>query len=126
MATHPRHEEPAMTIERIDPGTRMSEVVAYGSLVFLAGHVSELEGASVAEQTADILAQLDADLAKAGSDKSQLLSVQVWLTDIGTWAEMNTAWDAWVDKASLPARATVEAKLADPRYKVEIAGVAAR
>jgi enamine deaminase RidA (YjgF/YER057c/UK114 family) len=115
-----------MTIERIDPGVRMSEAVAYGSLVFLAGHVSELDAATVAEQTADILAQLDVDLAKAGSDKSKLLSVQIWLTDIGSWAEMNTAWDAWVDPANLPARATVEARLADPRYKVEIAGVAAR
>jgi enamine deaminase RidA (YjgF/YER057c/UK114 family) len=115
-----------MTIERIDPGARLSEGVAFGNLVFLAGHVSELADATVAEQTADILAHIDATLAKAGTDKSKLLSVQIWLTDIATWAEMNTAWDAWVDTANLPARATVEAKLAAPRYKVEIAGVAAR
>jgi enamine deaminase RidA (YjgF/YER057c/UK114 family) len=122
----PVTQEHAMTIERIDPGARLSEGVAFGNLVFLAGHVSELADASVAEQTADILAQIDATLAKAGTDKSRLLSVQVWLTDIATWTEMNTAWDAWVDKANLPARATVESKLAAPRYKVEIAGVAAR
>jgi enamine deaminase RidA (YjgF/YER057c/UK114 family) len=115
-----------MTIERIEPGARLSEAVTFGSLVFLAGHVSELAEASVAEQTADVLAQIDATLAKAGTDRSRLLSVQIWLADIATWAEMNGAWDAWVDKANLPARATVEAKLADPRYKVEIAGVAAR
>lgn len=115
-----------MTIERIDPGARLSGAVAHGSLVFLAGHVSELAEGSVAEQTADILAQIDATLAKAGTDKSRLLSVQIWLADIATWGEMNGAWDAWVDTANLPARATVEAKLAAPRYKVEIAGVAAR
>jgi enamine deaminase RidA (YjgF/YER057c/UK114 family) len=115
-----------MTIERIDPGARLSEAVGFGNLVFLAGHVSELAEGTVAEQTADILVQLDATLAKAGTSRSRLLSVQIWLADIATWAEMNTAWDAWVDKANLPARATVEAKLADPRYKVEIAGVAAR
>ncbi len=115
-----------MTIDRIDPGVRMAEGVAFGNLVFLAGHVSELEGATVAEQTADILTQIDATLAKAGTDRSKLLSVQIWLTDIATWAEMNTAWDAWVDAANLPARATVEARLAAPRYKVEIAGIAAR
>jgi enamine deaminase RidA (YjgF/YER057c/UK114 family) len=115
-----------MTIERIDPGARLSEVVAFGNLVFLAGHVSEQADASVAEQAADIFAQIDAHLAAAGTDKSKLLSVQVWLTDIATWGELNAAWDAWVDKDNLPARATVEAKLADPRYKVEIAGIAAR
>lgn len=115
-----------MTIERIDPGARLSEVVVFGNLVFLAGHVSEQADASVAEQTADILAQIDAHLAAAGTSKSRLLSVQVWLTDIATWGELNAAWDAWVDKDNLPARATVEAKLADPRYKVEIAGIAAR
>jgi enamine deaminase RidA (YjgF/YER057c/UK114 family) len=115
-----------MTIERIDPGLRLAEAVAYGGLVFLAGHVSDLDGAGVAEQTADILTQIDATLAKAGTDRTRLLSVQIWLADIGTWAEMNTAWDQWVDKANMPARATVEARLADPRYLVEIAGVAAR
>ncbi|MEI7745299.1 MAG: RidA family protein [Chloroflexota bacterium] len=115
-----------MTIERIDPGVRMSEAVGYGNLVFLAGHVSELEGASVAEQTRDVLDQIDAHLAAAGTDKSKLLTVQIWLTDIGTWAEMNTAWDAWVDRANPPARATVEAKLAHPQYRIEISAVAAR
>jgi len=115
-----------MTIERIDPGLRMSEAVGYGNLVFLAGHVSGNAAGSVADQTRDILGQIDAHLAAAGSDKSRLLTIQIWLTDIGTWAEMNTVWDAWVDKANLPARATVETRLASPDYKVEIAGIAAR
>jgi enamine deaminase RidA (YjgF/YER057c/UK114 family) len=115
-----------MTIERINPGKRLSDAVAYGGLVFLAGHVSERADVSVYEQTKDCLEAIDADLAAAGSDKSKLLTVQIWLTDIGTWAEMNRAWDEWIDTSNLPARATVEAKLATPAYKVEIAGVAAR
>ena len=78
------------------------------------------------DQTRDILGQIDRHLAAAGTDKSRLLSMQVWLADIATVAEMNAAWDEWVDKANLPARATVEARLVSPDYKVEIAGIAAR
>lgn len=114
-----------MSIVRIDPGQRFCEASVHGGLVYLAGHVSSRPEAGVREQTADVLAAIDATLAKAGTDKSRLLSVQVWLTDISQFSEMNAAWDAWVDKSSMPARATVEAKLASPDYKVEIAGIAA-
>lgn len=115
-----------MTIERIDPGTRFSQAVAYGGLVFLAGHVGADPEAGVYEQTRDILTQVDRHLAAAGTDRSRLLSVSVWLTDMATFGEMNRAWDEWVDRSNMPARATVEARLASPAYKVEIAGVAAR
>jgi enamine deaminase RidA (YjgF/YER057c/UK114 family) len=115
-----------MTIERIDPGRRFSEAVVHGDLVYLAGHVGQDAAAGVREQTADILGQIDRHLAAAGSDRSRLLSVQIWLTDIATFDEMNAAWDAWVDPDNKPARATVEARLASPDYKVEIAGIAAR
>jgi enamine deaminase RidA (YjgF/YER057c/UK114 family) len=115
-----------MTIERIDPGVRFSEAVTFGSLVFLAGHTSADADADVYAQTKDILAQIDAHLAAAGTDKSRLLSVNIWLPDIATFAEMNRAWDEWVDGGNLPARATVEARLATPAFKVEIAGIAAR
>jgi enamine deaminase RidA (YjgF/YER057c/UK114 family) len=115
-----------MLIQRIEPGARFSEVVVHGGLVFLAGHVGKDPAASVLEQTRDVLRQIDHHLAEAGSEKAKLLSVQVWLADISTFAEMNAAWDEWVDKANLPARATVEARLAAPGYKVEIAGIAAR
>jgi enamine deaminase RidA (YjgF/YER057c/UK114 family) len=115
-----------MSIQRIEPGARFSEAVVFGDLVFLAGHVGNDPSASVLEQTRDALRQIDAHLAAAGSDKSRLLSVQVWLADISTFAEMNVAWEEWVDNANLPARATVEARLASPDYKVEIAGIAAR
>jgi enamine deaminase RidA (YjgF/YER057c/UK114 family) len=115
-----------MTIERIDPGVRFSQAVVHADLVFLAGHTSDAADAGVYDQTKDILAQIDAHLATAGSDKSKLLSVSIWLPDIATFAEMNRAWDEWVDQENKPARATVEARLATPAYKVEIAGIAAR
>lgn len=108
-----------MTIKRIDPGPRMSEAVVHGGKVYLSGMVAE-HGATVAEQTRDILAQIDALLAQAGSDKSKLIKVNIWLTDIATIGEMNVVWDAWVVPGSTPVRATVEAKLADPSWKVEI------
>ena len=94
--------------------------------MFLAGHTSDDAAAGVYEQTRDVLGQIDAHLAAAGSDKSRLLSVSIWLPDITTFSEMNRAWDEWVDKGNLPARATVEARLASPAYKVEIAAIAAR
>ena len=115
-----------MSIDRIKPGARYSSAVAFGDLVFLAGHVSHQPDASVFEQTKECLEAIDADLAAAGSDKSKLLTVQIWLTEISTFDEMNRAWDAWVDTSNLPARATVESRLAGPEYKVEIGGVAAR
>jgi enamine deaminase RidA (YjgF/YER057c/UK114 family) len=115
-----------VSITRIDPGRRFCEAVVHGDTVYLAGHVGSDPAAGVYEQTRDILAQLDAHLAAAGSDRSKLLMVNVWLPDIATFDEMNRAWDEWVDRDHLPARATVEARLASPDYKVEIAGVAAR
>ena len=115
-----------MTIERIDPGVRFAEAVGYGNLVFLAGHTSEHPDASVYEQTREVLARIDAHLAAAGTDRSRLLSVNIWLPDISTFGEMNRAWDEWVDRANMPVRATVEARLATPDYKVEIAAIAAR
>ena len=115
-----------MSIERIDPGRRFAQAVAYGDTVYLAGHVASSATAGVYEQTIEILAAIDAHLAAAGTDKSKLLSASIWLADIATFDDMNRAWDAWVDMANLPARATVEAKLATPDYKVEIAVIAAR
>lgn len=115
-----------MTIERIDPGVRFCEAVIHGDTVYLAGHTAADTSGGVYEQTKDVLAQIDAHLAAAGSDKSKLLMVNVWLPDISTFPEMNRAWDEWVDKANLPGRATVEAKLAGSEWLVEIAGIAAR
>lgn len=114
-----------MSIVRIGPGQRFASAVVHGGLVYLAGHVAHNPDAGVRQQTAEILAAIDAHLAEAGTDKSRLLMVQVWLADISHFEEMNAAWDAWVDRSNLPARATVEAKLASHIYKVEISGIAA-
>lgn len=115
-----------MSITRIEPGRRFAEAVVHGDTVYLAGHTGSDPDAGVYDQTRDILAQLDAHLAAAGTDKSMLLMVNVWLVDIGTFDEMNRAWDEWLDRDNMPARATVEARLASPAYKVEIAAIAAR
>jgi enamine deaminase RidA (YjgF/YER057c/UK114 family) len=115
-----------VTIERFDPGRRFAQAVAYGATVYLAGHTATDADAGVYEQTREVLALIDQHLAAAGTDKSKLLSASIWLVDIGTFDEMNRAWDEWVDMANLPARATVEARLAAPAYKVEIAVIAAR
>jgi enamine deaminase RidA (YjgF/YER057c/UK114 family) len=116
-----------MTIQRIKSGPRMSPAVIHGNTVYLAGQVANATaGKSVAEQTKEILSIIDGLLAEAGTDKSKLLMVNIWLTDMATFQEMNGVWDAWVVQGNTPARATVEAKLAAPQYKVEIAVVAAR
>ena len=113
-----------MTIRRIEPGTRMSQAVVQGDKVYLAGQVGA-PGKSVTEQTTAILAEIDRLLALAGSDKSKILTAQIWLDDMRDFAEMNAVWDSWVDKATPPARATGGAPLATPDYRVEIIVVAA-
>jgi enamine deaminase RidA (YjgF/YER057c/UK114 family) len=111
-------------ITRLEPGRRMSQAVIHGDTVYLAGQVGE--GAGVTEQARDALAQVDRLLALAGTDKSRILSCTIWLADIADFAAMNAVWDAWVDPANPPARATGEARLATPDYKVEFIIVAAR
>jgi enamine deaminase RidA (YjgF/YER057c/UK114 family) len=116
-----------MKIERHEVGPRMSKAVVHGDTVYLAGIVADNpEGKSVTDQTKDIVAQIDGLLAKAGTDKTKLLSVNIYITDMANFAEMNAVWDAWVSQGNTPARATVEAKLATPDYKVEIMVVAAK
>lgn len=115
-----------MTIERHRSNQRMSQVVASGSMVFLAGQVAKDASADVAGQTAQILAQIEELLALAGTDKSNLLSANIWLPDIREFQSMNAVWDAWIDGANPPARACVEARLARPELKVEIQATALR
>ncbi len=114
-----------MTITRIDPGIRMSEAVIHGNTVYLAGQVGA-PGESVAAQTKAVLESIDSLLARAGGSKAKILMATIWLADIKDFAEMNSVWDAWVDKANPPGRATSEGRLATPDYKVEIIIVAAR
>ncbi|MEP9371242.1 RidA family protein [Mesorhizobium sp. KR1-2] len=108
-----------MTIRRIDVGPRMSDIVIHNNTIYLAGQVGT-PGASVTEQTKAVLASIDELLAKAGSDKTKILQAIIWLADMNTFGEMNAVWDAWVPQGHTPARATGEAKLATPDYKVEI------
>jgi len=111
-------------IQRIEPGRRMSGAVVHGDTVYLAGQVGE--GADVTAQSKSALAEVERLLALAGSDKSRILSCTIWLADIADFAAMNAVWDAWVDPANPPARATGEAKLATPDFKVEFIVTAAR
>jgi enamine deaminase RidA (YjgF/YER057c/UK114 family) len=110
-----------MSIKRIESGPRMSEAVIHGGKIYLSGMVADdAAGKSVAEQTKDILGQIDALLKQAGSDKTRILKTNIWLSDITTIGEMNMVWDGWAVAGQTPARATVEAKLADPSWAVEI------
>lgn len=111
-------------IKRIECGPRMSEAVIHNGVVYLAGQVGN-PGDSVAGQTREVLAQVDRLLALAGTDKTRILKAQIWLADIADFAEMNAVWDEWVPQGHCPARATGEAKLATPDYKVEVIVTAA-
>lgn len=103
----------------------MSRAVIHGSTVYTCGHIANDANAGVAGQTKEILERLEALLAQAGTDKSKIVSGMVWLSDIATFDEMNSVWDAWIDPANPPVRACVEGKLAGPGLKVEIALIAA-
>lgn len=104
----------------------MSQAVVHGNLVYTAGQVAQnAPDGSVTDQTKDILTEIDALLAEAGTDKSKLISATIWLVDINDFAEMNAVWDAWVSPGNTPARACVESKLASPSFKVEIGIIAA-
>lgn len=112
-----------MAIERKDIGPRMSQIVINGGTVYLAGQCEE--GATAGEQTRAILETIDGLLAEAGSDRQHLLSATIWLSDIRYFDEMNAVWDGWVVPGHTPARACVEARLALPKYLVEIMVTAA-
>jgi enamine deaminase RidA (YjgF/YER057c/UK114 family) len=116
-----------MTIQRIDGNPRMSKAVVHGDTVYLSGLIANKTLAQgVAEQTREILSLIDGFLAKAGSDKSKLLTATIWLSDIRTVEEMNKVWDGWVTPGHTPARACIEALLQGPEKKVEIQVTAAR
>jgi len=114
-----------MSIERIHSGPRMSQAVVHNKTVYLSGQVAQ--GANVTLQTREILASIDRLLALAKTDKTRLLSATIWLTDMGSFSEMNQVWEAWVAPGSTPARATVlSTQLAAAEFKIEIAVVAAQ
>ena len=112
-------------IQRIDPGNRMSEASIHGGIVYLAGQVAEDAFSDIEGQTAQVLAAIDALLAKAGTDKTKILRAQIFLADLADFAAMNAVWEQWVAPGETPARATVQAALVDPAWKIEIVVTAA-
>lgn len=112
-------------IQRFHVGNRLSEMAVYNGTVYLAGQVPDDPSKDIAGQTAEVLASIDKLLAEAGTDKSRLLMVQIYLADLADFAGMNAVWDTWVVKGHTPPRATVQAKLARPEWRIEVVVTAA-
>jgi enamine deaminase RidA (YjgF/YER057c/UK114 family) len=114
-----------MSIIRHHTNQRMSQIVIHGDTVYLAGQVAADASADVSEQTRQVLEKIDTLLAEAGSDKSKILSAQIWIASMGHFAQMNEVWDAWVPEGHAPGRACIEARLASPDLLVEVGIIAA-
>jgi enamine deaminase RidA (YjgF/YER057c/UK114 family) len=112
-------------MKRIQAGPRMSQAVIHGNTVYISGQVADDRKGSLERQTQEIIAKIDALLEAAGTDKSNLLAVSVFLPHITDFDAMNSVYDAWIDKANPPARACTEARLADPDLRIEITAIAA-
>jgi len=112
-------------IQRFDVGTRLSEMAVHNGVCYLAGQVAADDKQDIAGQTRQVLAAIDALLARAGSDKSRLLMVQIFIADLADFPAMNEVWEAWLPAGSAPPRATVQAALARPGWKVEMVVTAA-
>lgn len=115
-----------MSIQRLHVGKRLSEIAIHNGVVYLAGQVADDPSLDMAGQTRQVLAAIDRLLAEAGSDKTRILQTTIFVADMGEFAAMNAVWDAWVVQGQTPPRATVEAKLAKPEYRVEVKVVAAQ
>jgi enamine deaminase RidA (YjgF/YER057c/UK114 family) len=112
-------------IQRFEVGPRMSEIAVHQGTVYLAGQVAEDANLDIQGQARQVLAAIDALLARAGSDKTRILMAQIFLADLADFAGMNEVWDAWVAAGHTPPRATVQAALAKPQWKLEIVITAA-
>jgi enamine deaminase RidA (YjgF/YER057c/UK114 family) len=112
-------------MQRFDVGPRLSEMAIHNGTVYLAGQVPEDASLDIEGQTRQVLAAIDALLARAGTDKTKLLMVQIFIADMVDFEGMNRAWDAWVPAGHTPPRATVQAALANPAWRVEIVATAA-
>ena len=113
------------TIQRFDVGPRMCEMSVHNGVAYLAGQIAEDSSQDIAGQTRQVLAAIDALLGRAGSDKSKILRAEIFLADLADFAGMNAVWESWVVPGHTPARATVQAALAKPEWKVEIVVTAA-
>lgn len=114
-----------MSIQRFHVGKRLSEMAVNAKTVYLAGQVAADGSQDMAGQTGQVLAAIDKLLAEAGTDKSKILSATIFVADMAEFAAMNAVWDAWVAVGHAPPRATVQAKLAKPGWKVEMQVIAA-
>lgn len=115
-----------MNVERLHVGERLSEVAIHQGIVYLAGQIPGDTSQDILGQTHEVLGHVERLLNEAGSDKSRILSCQVFLKDINDIGAMNAVWDAWVVPGSTPPRATVEAKLARSEWMIEVVVVAAQ
>ena len=113
------------SIQRFDVGARMSEMAVHNGVVYLAGQVAGDGSQDIGGQTRQVLAAIDALLARAGSDKSRILRCQIFIADLADFAAMNAVWEAWVVAGHAPPRATVQAALAKPEWKIEMVVTAA-
>ena len=113
------------TLQRFDVGPRMSEMAVHNGVVYLAGQVAEDASKDIRDQTRQVLAAVDALLGRAGSDKSKILRAQIFLADLADFSAMNAVWEAWVVPGHTPPRATVQAALAKPQWKIEVVVTAA-
>ena len=114
-----------MTVQRFDVGTRLSEMAVHHGVCYLAGQVAADATQDIRGQTRQVLAAIDALLARGGSDKSRILMCQIFLADLADFAGMNEVWEAWLPAGQAPPRATVLAQLAKPQWKVEMVVTAA-
>ena len=114
-----------MSIQRLESGPRFCKVLTHNGVAYLAGMTADDLSGDVIQQTREVLAKIDHFLGMAGSDKSKLLTAQIWLRDIADFDRMNSVWDKWIDRSAMPVRATVEARLAGEGYRVEIMVTAA-
>lgn len=114
-----------MTIKRFHIGPRLSEMAVHGNTIYLAGQVAGDTTKDITGQTREVLAAIDALLGEVGSDKSRILSTTIYIANMADFPAMNAVWDTWVAPGATPPRATVEAALAKPAYKVEMQVIAA-
>lgn len=113
------------SIHRFHVGDRLSEMAVFNQVAYLAGQVADDLGQDIKGQTTQVLAMIDKLLQEAGTDKAHILMAQIYLADLADFAGMNEVWDDWVAPGDAPPRATVQAKLANPGYRVEIVITAA-
>ncbi len=112
-------------VQRFDVGTRLSEMAVHNGVCYLAGQVAADGSQDITGQTRQVLAAIDALLARAGTDKRKVLMCQIYIKDLADFPALNAVWEAWVPAGNAPPRATVQAHLAKPEWRVEMVVTAA-